>query len=30
MIFKRMMYNDRADFIEKTRGYTEMSQIDYI
>ena len=25
-----MMYNDGADFIEKTRGYTEMSQIDYI
>lgn len=25
-----MMYNDRVDFIEKTRGYTEMSQIDYI
>ena len=26
-----MMYDkNRADFIEKTRGYTEMSQIDYI
>ena len=25
-----MMYRNRADFIEKTRGYTEMSQIDYI
>ena len=26
-----MMYcKNRADFIEKTRGYTEMSQIDYI
>lgn len=30
MIFKRVMYNDRADFIEKTRGYTEMSDSDYI
>ena len=25
-----MMYRNHADFIEKTRGYTEMSQIDYI
>lgn len=25
-----MMYRNRADFIEKTRGYTEMSDIDYI
>ena len=25
-----MMYRNRADFIEKTRDYTEMSESDYI
>ena len=28
--FDNMMYHNRADFIEKTRGYTEMNDSDYI